>query len=58
MIPILNPHPYSAPSLASLTSLLKSQLNAVNTCILEKMQSPVALIPQIAGYLISLGGSD
>lgn len=56
MIPIRNPHPYSAPSLASLTSLLKPQLDAINTCILEKMQSPVALIPQIAGYLISLGG--
>jgi len=56
MIPIRNPHPYSAPSLASLTSLLKPQLNAINACILEKMQSPVALIPQIAGYLISLGG--
>ncbi|OJW51088.1 MAG: farnesyltranstransferase [Alphaproteobacteria bacterium 41-28] len=56
MIPILNSHPHSAPSLASLTSLLKTQLNAINACILEKMQSPVTLIPQIAGYLISLGG--
>jgi octaprenyl-diphosphate synthase len=56
MIPSLNSHPPSNPSLESLTSLLKTQLNSVNTCILEKMQSPVALIPQIAGYLISLGG--
>jgi len=46
----------SSPSLASLASLLSPQLNAINACILEKMQSPVALIPQIAGYLISLGG--
>lgn len=45
-----------APSLVSLTSLLKNQLNSVNSCILEKMQSSVNLIPQIAGYLISLGG--
>ncbi len=56
MSPSLNPRPYSSPSLVSLTSLLKDQLQAVNACILEKMQSPVALIPQIAGYLISLGG--
>ena len=56
MIP--SPHSFytSAPSLASLTSLLRTQLNAVNACILEKMQSSVDLIPQIAGYLVSLGG--
>lgn len=41
---------------SSLASLLVHQLKAVNACILEKMQSPVPLIPQIAGYLISLGG--
>ncbi len=56
MIP--SPHSFyaSTPSLASLTSLLRPQLNAVNACILEKMQSSVDLIPQIAGYLVSLGG--
>ncbi|MBS0271451.1 MAG: polyprenyl synthetase family protein [Proteobacteria bacterium] len=50
--------PSFSPPLAhtSLTSLLKTQLASVDACILEKMQSPVALIPQIAGYLISLGG--
>ena len=56
MNPSLNPLPYSAPSLASLTSLLQTQLDAVNICILDKMQSSVTLIPQIAGYLVSLGG--
>jgi octaprenyl-diphosphate synthase len=56
MIPALNPLPDLTPSLASLTTLLKPQLNEINACILEKMQSPVTLIPQIAGYLISLGG--
>ncbi len=39
-----------------LLCLLQNQLNAVNTCLLQKMESPVALIPEIAGYLISLGG--
>lgn len=56
MTSLLKSLPPSTPSLASLTSLLSPQLNAVNACILEKMQSPVALIPQIAGYLVSLGG--
>lgn len=56
MIPALNPIPALTPSLASLTALLKPQLDEINSCILEKMQSPVSLIPQIAGYLISLGG--
>lgn len=46
----------SNPSLSSLADLLAPQLEAVNACILEKMDSPVELIPQIAGYLISLGG--
>lgn len=46
----------SAPQLFSLPSLLASQLEAVNECILKKLQNPVALIPEIGGYLISLGG--
>lgn len=56
MIPALKPLSPIPQDLALLTSLLESQLHAVNACILEKMKSPVALIPQIAGYLISLGG--
>lgn len=45
-----------SPCLTSLASLLAPQLIAVNACIVEKMQSSVPLIPQIAGYLIALGG--
>ena len=56
MIASLKPLPNLKPSLASLASILRPQLNEVNACILEKMQSPVSLIPQIAGYLVSLGG--
>lgn len=56
MIPALKPLSALTPSLGSLNSLLASQLNEINACILEKMQSPVSLIPQIAGYLVSLGG--
>lgn len=50
------PLPLSTSSFTSLTNLLGPQLTSVNACILKNMQSSVALIPQIAGYLISLGG--
>ena len=40
----------------SLADLLAPQLKAVNSCLFEKMQSAVSLIPEIAGYLVSLGG--
>lgn len=52
MIPSLKP----LQTQNSLTTLLEPQLKAINACILEKMKSPVDLIPQIAGYLVSLGG--
>ncbi len=52
MIPSLKP----IQAQNSLTTLLEPQLKAINACILEKMKSPVELIPQIAGYLVSLGG--
>jgi len=55
---IFSPSPSPSEKLCStsLASCLAPQLAAVNVAILEKMQSPVSLIPQIAGYLISLGG--
>jgi octaprenyl-diphosphate synthase len=56
MIAALKSLPALEPRLTSLNSLLSSQLHEINECILEKMQSPVSLIPQIAGYLVSLGG--
>ncbi|MBY0292932.1 MAG: polyprenyl synthetase family protein [Alphaproteobacteria bacterium] len=56
MVASLKSSAFSASGLTSLTAILRPQLNAVNTCILEKMQSPVTMIPQIAGYLVSLGG--
>ncbi len=39
-----------------LTGLLKSDLERVNMLILERMQSPVALIPELAGHIIAAGG--
>lgn len=46
----------AAPSLAPLLALCAPGLHAVNTVILERMQSPVTLIPELAGHLIAGGG--
>ena len=43
-------------TLDRLTALLKPDLDRVNMLILERMQSPVALIPQLAGHIIAAGG--
>ena len=51
----LRPAP-AEPSLAPLLALVGPGLNAVNRVILERMQSSVALIPELAGHLISGGG--
>ena len=44
------------PSLNSLTQLLKGDLDRVNHLIIERMQSPVTLIPQLAGHIVAGGG--
>jgi octaprenyl-diphosphate synthase len=44
------------PSLDSLVSLVGAEMNGVNAVILERMQSKVALIPELAGHLIAGGG--
>ncbi len=44
------------PSLDSLTQLLKGDLDRVNHLIVERMQSPVLLIPQLAGHIVAGGG--
>jgi octaprenyl-diphosphate synthase len=43
-------------TLDRLTALLEDDLANVNRLILERMQSPVALIPQLAGHIIAAGG--
>ena len=42
--------------LEQLSAALASDMDAVNAAILKHMDSPVALIPQLAGYLIAAGG--
>jgi octaprenyl-diphosphate synthase len=44
------------PSLAPILSLTATAMNAVNTVILDRMQSEIPLIPALAGHLISGGG--
>src|SRR3954463_4723858 len=52
-------HPIGAarpPSLEPMIQLVAADLNHVNSVILERMQSEVALIPELAGHLIAGGG--
>ena len=44
------------PSLDALHRLVVNDIAAVNQLIVENMQSPVALIPQLAGHIIAAGG--
>jgi octaprenyl-diphosphate synthase len=45
-----------SPSLDPMIQLVAADLNHVNSVILERMQSEVALIPELAGHLIAGGG--
>ena len=45
-----------APSLDPMIQLVAPDLNHVNAVILDRMQSEVALIPELAGHLIAGGG--
>ena len=44
------------PSLDPLFRLLDADLAMVNRLIVERMHSPVALIPQLAGHIVAAGG--
>ena len=46
----------SEEALNRLQSLVAEDMGRVNETILDRMQSPVALIPQLAGHLIASGG--
>ncbi|HKX91595.1 MAG TPA: polyprenyl synthetase family protein [Sphingomicrobium sp.] len=52
-------HPLNSrrePSLDAMIALVAPDMNGVNAVILERMQSKVALIPELAGHLIAGGG--
>ena len=43
-------------TLEALRGLVRDDLSAVNRVIVDRMQSPVALIPQLAGHIVASGG--
>ena len=45
-----------APNIDNLMQLVEADIKRVNQHIIDNMQSPVALIPQLAGHLIAAGG--
>ena len=45
-----------APSLDPMIALTAADMNAVNAVILDRMQSKVSMIPELAGHLIAGGG--
>ena len=49
-------NPQREPSLDAMMALVAADMNGVNAVILERMQSKVALIPELAGHLIAGGG--
>lgn len=48
--------PEKAPSVDRLVKLTEADIVRVNQHIIDNMQSPVALIPQLAGHIIAAGG--
>ncbi|QYE36392.1 polyprenyl synthetase family protein [Polymorphobacter sp. PAMC 29334] len=52
----LRPRHDAGPSLTPMLELCGGDLGEVNRVILDRMQSPVALIPELAGHLIAGGG--
>jgi len=53
LLPIRRDRP---PTLDALMALVSHDMHAVNRVILERMQSEVPLIPELAGHLIAGGG--
>lgn len=48
--------PDGEDALTALVGLVREDLDACNRLIIERMQSPVQLIPQLAAHLIAAGG--
>ena len=51
-----NPEGQPSPTLEKLTGLTAADMAGVNEVILQQMQSPVILIPQVAGHIVESGG--
>ena len=48
--------PRARASMATLSSLVEDDLTRVNQVIVQRMDSRVALIPQLAGHIVASGG--
>ena len=48
--------PVEGDALSRLSGLIASDLRACNRAIVEQMDSPVALIPQLAAHIVAAGG--
>ncbi|MBU6450016.1 MAG: polyprenyl synthetase family protein [Rhodospirillales bacterium] len=48
--------PLTTDALGRLTGLLEAELKATNEAIVARMDSPVALIPQLAAHIVAAGG--
>ncbi len=48
--------PLTTDALTRLTAMLEPELRATNQAIIARMESPVALIPQLAAHLVAAGG--
>ncbi len=65
-IDLVSPHPAQGPAaqgpdhaedvLTSLTRLLNADIESCNRTIVDRMDSPVALIPQLAAHIVAAGG--
>lgn len=55
-LPASQPSSSASAQIAPLTTMLEAEMKGVNEVILDRMQSHVPLIPQLAGHLIAAGG--
>ncbi len=46
----------AAPGLDRILRIVGADLERVNRAVLDRMQSPVALIPELAGHIVAAGG--
>ena len=56
MSAVIELEPVRRPTLDALTELTADDIRRVNQTILQRMESPVILIPQVAGHIIAAGG--
>jgi octaprenyl-diphosphate synthase len=54
--PAQGPADHGEDALAALVELVRDDLGACNRVIVDRMDSPVALIPQLAAHLVAAGG--